>query len=70
MKPNVTVMMNPEMTTLSDDDLTRLPPEVVNVAVVKALLDFKIEKANGVLEIHFAGGSVANIFAKVTRRYK
>jgi hypothetical protein len=40
------------------------------VAVVKALLDFKAEKANGVLEIHFASGSVANIFAKVTRRYK
>jgi len=38
--------------------------------LIQALLDFKLERANGVIEIHFSQGGIAKIFAKPNRTYK
>lgn len=38
--------------------------------LMQAILDFKLERASGVIEIHFAQGGIAKIFAKPNRTYK
>ena len=45
-------------------------PAVASEELVEALLDFKRDRASGVIEIHFSQGGVAKVFAKVTRTYK
>lgn len=44
--------------------------QVISPELIHALLDFKHERASGMIEIHFSMGGIAKVFGKPTKMYK